>query len=219
MYVGLAVFLGNRQTLCLCFHCGTNYVDEYRDDDDRADDDLLQVRRNAEQVTAVTDNLDHKRTDQGAPNITLTTEERSAADDTGSDCVQVAFQRCQRNCRVQTADVDNACQAAHETGHTIAEDLYVVGIDTGQTSSFRVTAEGVDLAAQSRTAQEDVHYNKHNDRYQEGANTPPGTGIVMMSFAPMTSIALGKPEIAAEPEISSATPRQMFFIPRVAMKG
>ena len=150
----LGLILGNSQTFRFGIHLTADNIDKYRDDNDSAQYDLLKVRRNTHQVTAVTDDGDHHGAHQGTPYVSFTTQERSSADDTGCDGVRITFQRSQRNCRIQTSHVDDTGHGAEESGSGITEDLNAVCIDTGQSGCLTVSAEGKDFPAQSRSGQE-----------------------------------------------------------------
>ena len=70
--------LGNCQPFGLGFHTGAEDVDEDRRHDDRADDDLLEVRGHAQEVAAIADDLDEERAYQGAPDVAPAAVEGSA---------------------------------------------------------------------------------------------------------------------------------------------
>lgn len=67
-----------------------------------------------------------------------------------------------------TTDGYDTSQSCHETGQGVAEGQHVSGVDTGQTSCFRVAAYTVDGTAQSGLGQQDVHDNVDDKYYDKG---------------------------------------------------
>ena len=163
-----AVCLLGSQTASLGFHALTGNVDEYGEDDNQTEYDVLDRRGSSHQGEAVTQGADDQRAEHGAEHGALAAHEGSAADDARRD--RVGIERLDRVCTVGdggTADRDQAGQRCAETGNRVAEGQYVIRVDTGQTGSFQVSAYTVDRAAQRGAGQEDVHDDVQNDNEQE----------------------------------------------------
>ena len=132
------------------------HVDGDRQDDDRADDNVLDVVGGAHQVQAVADDRHQQRADQRAPDGALAAGEGGAAHDAGRDGVVVIGLAGVAVGGGQTAHGDDARHAGHEAGQGVHKGQHVLGGDAGQAGRLRVAAHAVDLTAQGGPGQEHV---------------------------------------------------------------
>ena len=102
-----------------------------RQDDDRADDDVLDIVGGAHQVQAIADDCHQQGADQGAPDGALAAGEGGAAHDAGRDGVVIVGLAGVAVGRGQTAHRDDASHAGHEAGQGIHEGQHVLGGDAG----------------------------------------------------------------------------------------
>ena len=147
----------------LGLHLITEDVDGNGQDDNRADDDVLDIVLSTGQVQAVADNSHQQSADQGAPDGALAAGEGGATDDAGRDGISIIGGAGIAVGRSQTTHGHHARHAGHEAGQGVNEGQHVLGGDTGQTGCLGVAAHAVDLAAQSGLAQEDIKDDEHND--------------------------------------------------------
>ena len=151
----------------LGLHLITEDVDGNGQDDNRADDDVLNIVLGTGQVQAVADNSHQQSADQGAPDGALAAGEGSAAHDAGCDGVIIIGGTGVAVSGSQTANRHDTSHTGHEAGQGVNEGQHVFGGDTGQTGCLGVAAHAVDLAAQSGLAQEDIKDDEHNDNQNE----------------------------------------------------
>lgn len=111
-----------------------------------------------QQGEAVAQSRDNQCANHGADHRALAAHEGCAADNTSCDSVGVIRLDCVGTVAdAGTTDGYDTCQSCHESRQRIAECQNIRCIDTGQTSSFHVTACTVDGATQRSAGQQDVH--------------------------------------------------------------
>ena len=120
----------------LGLHLVTDNVNGNSQNDDSADDDVLNVVGSAHQVQAVADDSHDHGANQGAPDGALTTGEGSAADDAGRDGVVIIGGTGIAVGGSQTANGDHAGHTGHEAGQGIDEGQHVLGGNTGQAGAL-----------------------------------------------------------------------------------
>ena len=114
---------------------------------DQTLDDLLQVGVKAEDGHAVVEDTHDHRADKRAADRTGAAVRRSAADEAAGDGVHFKALTGSRGGAVQARRKDQAGNRSDEGHIGIGEEHHLLGLDTGQTRSLHVAADGIEMTA------------------------------------------------------------------------
>ena len=118
-------------------------VDEHGPDDDRADHDLLQKRRDAEQVQAVSKHAHDERADQRSGQRALPSHQARAADDRRGDGVGLRHHPGNRLSGIKTRGQDDRGHRAHQTAYPVDAGFVEANRDAREAGGLLVAAYGV----------------------------------------------------------------------------
>ena len=125
-----------------------SHIDGTGDQDDHTLDDVQQVGVDRQEVQTDEDDLQQQNTDDGAGNLTDTTNEGDAADDAGCDGIRLVVQTGGGVDGGDTGSIKETGQSVQHTSHHEDHDDGLFNIDTGNVGSFLVGADGVAMIKQ-----------------------------------------------------------------------
>ena len=135
-------------------------VDQHRDDQDHADEDVDPVLRHGEaldvELQQRADQRDHGGAGERADHRAVAAEDRAAADDHRGDGVELAELAGDRVEAAEIGDVDDPGHGRAERRQHERDEAHPVGVDAGIGGGADVAAGGVDLLAERRVGEHDA---------------------------------------------------------------
>ena len=150
-------------------------VEQHGDDDHAADDDLLEERRDAQQVEAVAQHAHDQRADQRAAERAFAAHQAGAADHGGGDRVELVVDAGDRLRRVEPRGQHDRGNRAHQPRHAVDHRLVEADRDARQARRFFVAADRVDVAAERRPREHEMRggvddrHRDHRRRHEADA--------------------------------------------------
>src|ERR1035437_149376 len=146
-------------------------IDVDGDHDDRADDDVLDVGRDLNQVQPVGQHAEDENAHQRAADAADTAGDLAAADHHGGDGIQLLHLAESRLPGNDARGQHHAGDAGEQSADDVDQDLVFDNVDAGEDRRLLVAAHGIDVAAEARAAEheegDDEGYRRDHggDRY------------------------------------------------------
>src|SRR5688572_29126046 len=150
-------------------------VDQHRDDQDEAGEDVDPMLRHDEGAAAGQDDIelqeraderDDSGTRQRADHAAVAAEDRPAADDDGGDGVELAELPRGRVEAAEKGGVDDAGHGRAQGGEHQRDEAHAPGVDAGIVGGAAVAAGGVDHLTERRVGEDDAEDDRDRDHPQ-----------------------------------------------------